>query len=104
MATDVSSVTGVLREVFDDNNDGEQSPDDSCFTVESYTDKEDNDLESQSTSQNMAASERGAESSSVSESTGQQSSSSSAVSLLSVLKAPTSSDLSRKQSVLRNPP
>ena len=81
MATDVSSVTSVLCEVFDDNDDGEQSSDDSYFTVESYTDKEDDDLESQSTSQNMAANESGAESSSVSESTGQRSSSSSAVSL-----------------------
>ena len=104
MATGVSSMTGVLREVFDDDSDGEQSSDNSCFTVESYTDKEDDDLESQSTSQNMAASESGIESSSVSESTGRRSSSSSAVSLLSVLKAPTLSDLSRKRSVLRNPP
>jgi len=85
MVTGVSSVTGVLREIFDDNDDGEQSSDDSCFTVESYTDKEDDDLESQSTSQNMAASENGVESSSVSELTGRRSSSSSAVSLLSVL-------------------
>jgi len=89
MATDVSSVTSVLCEVFDDNDDGGQSSDDSCFTVESYTDKEDNDLESQSTSQNMAASESRIESSSVSESTGRRSSSSSGASLLSVLKAPT---------------
>ena len=107
MVTGVSCVTGVLREVFDDDDDGEQSSDDSCFTVESYTDKEDDDLESQSTSQNMAASESGVESSSVSELIGRRSSSSSqssAVSLLSVLKAPTASDLSRKRTVLRNPP
>ena len=65
-------------------DDGEQSSDDSCFTD---TDKEDDDLESQSASQNMAASDSGVESSSVSESTGRRSSSLSAVSILSIFKA-----------------
>ena len=102
-------VTSVLREVLDSDDDRERddlSSDDSCDNAQSISDescKEDEDLEHQSVRrimQHVEYESGSVASSSVTKSTERSLSSS----LLSILKALKANDLTRKCSVLRNPP
>lgn len=101
--------TGVLHEVLDSDDNKEQDDlpsNDSCNNTQNISDescKEDEDLEHQSVrqiTQHVDSESGSVASSSITESTERSSISS----LLSILKAPNTSDLTRNCSVLRNLP